>query len=128
MPRASSVSLGKYRRVGSASRVTYQKPGRGRFGPGSRIVLEPAAIRTLRFDSVIGFLRRPQPYLAGGPCQTCFKYDAVLVAFRPHSPFELLCFIDPKVKRIRNEALSRPRILSRFFRADYVASSPGDVR
>ena len=37
----------------------------------------------------------------------------------------LLCFIDPRVRKIRNEASSCPEIFSRTLRFYYVASSPG---
>ena len=37
----------------------------------------------------------------------------------------LLCFIDPRVRKIRNEASSCPGISSRTLRFHYVASSPG---
>ena len=37
----------------------------------------------------------------------------------------LLCFIDPRVRKIRNEACSFPGIFSRTLRFHYVASSPG---
>jgi len=37
----------------------------------------------------------------------------------------LLCFIDPRVRKIRNEASSCPGIFSRTLRFYYVASSPG---
>ena len=37
----------------------------------------------------------------------------------------LLCFIDPRVRKIRNEASSCPGIFSRTLRFHYVASSPG---
>jgi len=37
----------------------------------------------------------------------------------------LLCFIDPRVRKIRNEASSCPGIFSRTLRLYYVASSPG---
>jgi len=37
----------------------------------------------------------------------------------------LLCFIDPRVRKIRNEAWSCPGIFSRTLRVYYVASSPG---
>jgi len=37
----------------------------------------------------------------------------------------LLCFIDPRVKKIRNEASNCPGIFSRTLRFYYVASSPG---
>jgi len=37
----------------------------------------------------------------------------------------LLCFIDPRVRRIRNEASSCPGIFTRTLRFYYVASSPG---
>jgi len=37
----------------------------------------------------------------------------------------LLCFIDPRVRKIENEASSCPGILSRTLRFYYVASSPG---
>ena len=37
----------------------------------------------------------------------------------------LLCFIDPRVGKIRNEASSCPGIFSRTLRFYYVASSPG---
>jgi len=37
----------------------------------------------------------------------------------------LLCFIDPRVRKIRNEASSCPGIFSRTLRCYYVASSPG---
>jgi len=37
----------------------------------------------------------------------------------------LLCFIDPRVRKIRNEAFSCPGIFSRTLRFYYVASSPG---
>ena len=37
----------------------------------------------------------------------------------------LLCFIDPRVRKIRTEAFSCPGIFSRTLRFYYVASSPG---
>ena len=37
----------------------------------------------------------------------------------------LLCFIDPRVRKIRNEASSCPGIFSRTLRFYHVASSPG---
>ena len=37
----------------------------------------------------------------------------------------LLCFIDPRVRKIRNEASSCPGIFSRTLRFYYVASSTG---
>jgi len=37
----------------------------------------------------------------------------------------LLCFIDPRAGKIRNEASSCPGIFSRTLRFYYVASSPG---
>jgi len=37
----------------------------------------------------------------------------------------LLCFIDPRVRKIRNEAFSCPGIFSRTLCFYYVASSPG---
>jgi len=37
----------------------------------------------------------------------------------------LLCFIDPRVRKIRNEASSSPGIFSRTLHFYYVASSPG---
>jgi len=37
----------------------------------------------------------------------------------------LLCFIDPRVRKIRNEASSCPGIFSRTLHFYYVASSPG---
>ena len=37
----------------------------------------------------------------------------------------LLCFVDPRVRKIRNEASSCPGIFSRTLRFHYVASSPG---
>jgi len=37
----------------------------------------------------------------------------------------LLCFINPRVRKIRNEASSCPGIFSRTLRFYYVASSPG---
>jgi len=60
-------------------------------------------------------------------------------SFRPHCPTPisvsdfrkfmcvavLLCFIDPRVRRIRSEASSCPGIFSGTLRFYYVASSPG---
>ena len=37
----------------------------------------------------------------------------------------LLCIVDPRVRKIRNEASSCPGIFSRTLRFYYVASSPG---
>jgi len=37
----------------------------------------------------------------------------------------LLCFIDPRVRKIRNEASSCPGIFSKTLRFYYVASFPG---
>jgi len=42
----------------------------------------------------------------------------------PH-PGVLLCFINPRVRKIRNEASSYPGIFFRTLRFNYVASSPG---
>jgi len=39
----------------------------------------------------------------------------------------LLCFIDPRVRKIRNEASSCPGIISRTLRFHYVASSSGSL-
>jgi len=39
----------------------------------------------------------------------------------------LLCFINPRVRKIRNEGSSCPGIFSRTLRFYYVASSPGGV-
>ena len=51
----------------------------------------------------------------------------VLITFKgAESPdsVALLCFIDPRVRKIRNEASSCPGIFSRTLRFYYVASSP----
>jgi len=42
-----------------------------------------------------------------------------------HAYNVLLCFIDPRVRKIRNEDCSCPGIFSRTLRFYYVASSPG---
>jgi len=44
--------------------------------------------------------------------------------WRHHHFCVLLCFIDPRVRKIRNEASSCPGIFSRALRFYYVASSP----
>ena len=52
----------------------------------------------------------------------CFAYVGVNSTF---SACVLLCFIDPRVNKIRNQASSCPGIFSRTLRFYYVASSPG---
>jgi len=55
----------------------------------------------------------------GGQRKTTHARECVLLCF------VLFCFIDPKVRKIRNEASSCPGIFSRTLRFYYVARSPG---
>jgi len=55
-------------------------------------------------------------------CQSFFVNPSSLIVI---SSIMLLCFIDPRVRKIRNEASSCPGIFSRTLRFYYVASSPG---
>jgi len=54
--------------------------------------------------------------------QSCSSLVEVNLGFKSNCCF---CFIDPRVRKIRNEASSCPGIFSRTLRFYYVASSPG---
>jgi hypothetical protein len=72
------------------------------------------------------------PTLEAFPCpgtSSIPTMELVPVPLVPTCPTKcvLLCFIDPRVRKIRNEASSCPGIFSRTLRFYYVASSPGSV-
>ena len=61
-----------------------------------------------------------------GMCQFHVAEKKFHVAEKVDFPDVLLCFINPRVRKIRNEASSCPGIFSRTLRFYYVASSPGE--
>jgi len=58
----------------------------------------------------------------------CYETRKSILRLPPWEGSVLLCFIDPRVRKIRKEASSCPGIFSRTLRFYYVASSPGKVK